>query len=71
MPATDMTRAQQEDDILDAARQLFGSERAARAWLEAELPALGFRKPLTVMRERGGLAKVRDLLGRIEYGVYS
>lgn len=71
MPVTDMTRAQREDDILEAARQLFGGDRAARAWLESEVPALGFRKPLTVMRERGGLVKVRDLLGRIEHGVYS
>ena len=40
-------------------------------WLELNNAALGGLKPLDLLDLPGGLDKVRDVLGRMEYGVYS
>lgn len=40
-------------------------------WLELPNTALGGMEPLDLLEVPGGIAKVRDLLGRIQYGVYS
>lgn len=40
-------------------------------WLHLPNQALGAMKPLTLLEIPEGISKVRGLLGRIEYGVYS
>jgi putative toxin-antitoxin system antitoxin component (TIGR02293 family) len=40
-------------------------------WLELPNAALGGLEPKTLLELPGGISKVRDLLGRIEHGVYS
>jgi putative toxin-antitoxin system antitoxin component (TIGR02293 family) len=42
-----------------------------KEWLESPLLALGGEKPATFLSNDTGLTLIRDLLGRIEYGVYS
>lgn len=58
-------------EIRAKARKLFGSDDAVREWLYSEAQALGFQKPVDAMRSEEGLQKVRELLGRIEYGIYT
>jgi len=40
-------------------------------WLNLQNTALGGLKPIELIEIPDGISKVRDLLGRIEYGVYS
>ena len=40
-------------------------------WLKLPNTALGTLQPQELLEIPGGVSKVRDLLGRIEYGVYS
>ncbi len=55
-------------EILEKAGRLFeGGE--AEAWLRTPNPALGGQPPLLRLRAPGGLEEVRDLLGRIEWGM--
>jgi len=49
----------------------FGSEEAARQWLNAPQRGLGGMVPLTYAETEVGAREVENLLGRIEYGVYS
>jgi len=51
---------------------VFGDETKAGMWLRTPNQALGGLIPLKLMHaERHGYKKVRTILGRIEYGVYS
>lgn len=43
----------------------------AMRWLESEVPALGFRRPLDVMTEDGGLEQVLETVGRMAWGIPS
>ena len=43
----------------------------AREWLREPQRGLGNRVPLALMRTEAGAREVEDLLGRIEYGVFS
>lgn len=40
-------------------------------WLRLPNQALGGMEPMTLLEIPEGISKVRDLIGRIEYGVYS
>lgn len=55
-------------EILEKARRLF-KDQEAEAWLQTPNPALGGQPPLLRLRAPGGLEEVRDLLGRIEWGI--
>jgi|SRR5581483_10898053 len=52
------------------AKRLFRSIEGARAWLISEIPSLGFKTPLQVLKTPGGLQNIENLLGRIEHGIY-
>lgn len=51
--------------------EVLGEEEGARAWLKAPARALGFSTPLTFAETEAGAREVENLLGRLEYGVYS
>lgn len=53
------------------AEGVFESLGRAREWLREPQRGLGDRVPLDVMRTEVGAREVEDLLGRIEYGVFS
>lgn len=53
-----------------AAEVLEDTERA-REWLHQPQRGLGSRIPLDLIRTEAGAREVEDLLGRIEYGVFS
>jgi putative toxin-antitoxin system antitoxin component (TIGR02293 family) len=57
--------------IVVAAEEAIGSREAALQWLQSEQTALGGRVPMDLIATSAGMQAVEDLLGRIEYGVYS
>lgn len=50
---------------------VFGTSASFREWIASPLLALGGKKPLEFLDNDTGISIVRDLLGRIEHGVYS
>ena len=54
------------------ALQLFeGDAESARRWLNEPAKALGGDSPLQHLVTEAGAAEVRDLIGRLEHGVYT
>lgn len=57
--------------LFDQASRIFGDAVRARAWLKFPQHGLGGAIPLDYARTETGAREVEDLLGRIDYGVYS
>ena len=57
--------------LLKKAEDVFGDAGAAREWLTHKQPGLGNVAPLEFAKTEIGAREVENLLGRIEYGVYS
>jgi putative toxin-antitoxin system antitoxin component (TIGR02293 family) len=57
--------------LLGQAVQLFGGLEEARQWLKAPQRGLGGAVPLDYAQTETGAREVENLLGRIDYGVYS
>ena len=51
--------------------QVFEDHEKFNKWIQTANRALGNRTPLEVMDTIFGIDEVRDLIGRIEHGVYS
>jgi len=51
--------------------EVFESKENFFKWLELPNAALGGLNPKEILEIPGGISKVRDLIGRIEHGVYS
>jgi putative toxin-antitoxin system antitoxin component (TIGR02293 family) len=57
--------------LLQQAANYFGDIEKARAWLKHPQYGLGGAVPLDYARTEAGAREVENLLGRMEYGVYS
>ncbi len=58
--------------VFEEAVSLFdGDVEAARDWLQRPQRALGGEKPLTFAQTEIGAREVRDLIGRLEHGVFT
>jgi putative toxin-antitoxin system antitoxin component (TIGR02293 family) len=57
--------------LLGHAVHLFGGTEEARRWLKAPQRGLGGAVPLDYAQTEAGAREVENLLGRIDYGVYS
>ena len=57
--------------LLDHAAKVFGSLENARAWLKHPQRGLGGAIPLDYAETEIGAREVDNLIGRIDYGVYS
>ena len=57
--------------LVDHAAKVFGDVEKARAWLKFPQVGLGGAVPLDYAQTKVGAREVDDLLGRIDYGVYS
>ncbi len=64
-------RAWQFAEILALATRALGSQEAAERWLEHPAIALDGRCPIDLLATPAGAKMVTELLGRIEYGVYT
>ncbi|HJT82082.1 MAG TPA: antitoxin Xre/MbcA/ParS toxin-binding domain-containing protein [Chthoniobacterales bacterium] len=57
--------------LLKRAEEVFGNAASAREWLIQPQVGLGNARPVEFARTEIGAREVENLLGRIEYGVYS
>ena len=57
--------------LLKKAEDVFGDGKSAREWLMHKQVGLGNTVPLDFARTEIGAREVENLLGRLEYGVYS
>ncbi|PSO76733.1 MAG: hypothetical protein BRC37_03200 [Cyanobacteria bacterium QH_3_48_40] len=57
--------------ILREATEILGSRDKATRWLHRENRALGGVRPLELIATEAGYEEVRNVLGRIEWGVWS
>ena len=57
--------------LLDRARQVFDDAEGAAEWLKTPNLSLGDKIPLEYADTEVGAREVENLLGRIDYGVYS
>jgi putative toxin-antitoxin system antitoxin component (TIGR02293 family) len=58
-------------EILAAAIEVMGSQEVAERWLETPAMALDGKRPIELLATPAGTEMVEDLLGRIQYGVYT
>ena len=56
---------------LAKATEIFGSEEAAISWLKTPNKLLGGITPVQALSSRFGAEEVMDMLGRVEWGIYS
>lgn len=50
---------------------VIGNNQQFQEWLQSPLIALGGKKPVDFMNNDTGISMIKDLLGRIEHGIYS
>lgn len=51
--------------------EVFEDESAFRVWMNTPIRALDYQKPLDLIDNQFGREEVRNIIGRISYGVYS
>lgn len=58
-------------NLYDRAIEVLGDQERAEAWLKAPQKALGMKTPLQYAETEPGAREVENLLGRLEYGIFS
>ena len=58
-------------EITDMAQRVLGKRELAETWLNHPAIALDGQKPLDMLSSAPGIEAVKDLLMRLEYGVYA
>jgi putative toxin-antitoxin system antitoxin component (TIGR02293 family) len=56
--------------LYDLAKALFGTHENTRKWMNAQLPALGWKTPLQMARTEPGAREVENVIGAIEHGMF-
>ena len=75
--SNDLLSPQVSDRVLQIASlyeygtTILGGKDLFKEWLNTSLIALGSNKPIAFINNDTGISMIKDLLGRIEYGVYS
>ncbi|MGO1463038.1 MAG: antitoxin Xre/MbcA/ParS toxin-binding domain-containing protein [Marinobacter sp.] len=60
------------EDVVTAAVELFeGDQRAAKAWLNQPLRAIGNEVPALYMNSPEKIQEIRDIIGRLGHGVWT
>lgn len=57
-------------DITARATEVFGSADKAIRWLQSPVRALDGKTPLSLLDTEEGIVRVKDVLGRVEHGVW-
>ncbi len=68
---TESDRLLELSRVIAYAEEVLGSKESARGWIQHPIPALNGEVPLHLMDTSAGVREVMDVLGRIEFGVYS
>jgi len=71
LPKNDAIKLLEVTDLFLYGESLFGSKEDFFKWMELPNTALGGMRPMELVGFPEGVSKVMDLLGRIEFGVYS
>ena len=58
-------------DLFLYGSEVFGNDSNFFKWLKLPNTALGGMEPIDLIEMPGGVSKVKDIIGRIEHGVYS
>jgi putative toxin-antitoxin system antitoxin component (TIGR02293 family) len=58
-------------EVTETAERVLGSRLAAQEWLTRPAVALDHKCPIDLLNDAPGIQSVKDLLTRIEHGVYS
>jgi len=58
-------------DVISRGIEVLGTLDSFTSWLHSEIRALNYAKPLDFLDTSFGTKLVKDILGRIEHGVYS
>jgi putative toxin-antitoxin system antitoxin component (TIGR02293 family) len=58
-------------EIKTVADRVFGDQRKAEAWLKRPNAALSGQRPADLLRDELGAAVVRELLERIDHGIFA
>ncbi|MEP7145313.1 MAG: antitoxin Xre/MbcA/ParS toxin-binding domain-containing protein [Ferruginibacter sp.] len=58
-------------DIYSYGYEVFGDEQNFNSWMLTENKALGWKKPYDVMSNQFGREEVKNIIGRIAWGVFS
>lgn len=58
-------------DIISYGLEVFEDRTLFKSWLQKPVRALGGKKPFDLLHTSFGREEVRNLIGRIDYGVYS
>ena len=58
-------------EVLALATEALGTQDAAERWLERPVMALDRNRPIDLLSRLDGMETVKDLLGRLQYGVYT
>ena len=56
--------------VLEEAVRVFRDEELARNWLRSPIVSLGNMRPIDHLNSIEGYERVKDTLGKIEYGMY-
>jgi len=71
LPKQEAIKLLEATDMFFYGEEVIGSKENFFKWMELPNTALGGLTPMEVISYPEGISKVRDLLHRIEYGVYS
>jgi putative toxin-antitoxin system antitoxin component (TIGR02293 family) len=75
-----VTKFEASNDLTDAnllrvveikAHRVFGSEEKAESWLQRPNASLSGQKPMDLLKDELGTAVVRELLERIDHGIFA
>lgn len=58
------------DKVLEEATRVFRDEELARKWLRSPIISLGNKRPIDHLDSIEGYERVKDTLGKIEYGMH-
>lgn len=58
-------------EVTDMATKAFGSREVAEKWLAQKAIALDRERPIDLLGSAPGIEAVKDLLTRIEFGIYA
>lgn len=56
--------------LMETAIEVFGSKEMAIKWFNNDIPALGNRKPVNVLKDADGRKSVLDVLNTLKCKVY-
>lgn len=65
------TRIQVLNEVYEFALDVWEEERFVWEWLKSDIPSLGYRKPIEILKEENGRELVMQCLNCIKYGVYA